>query len=294
MAFSQENEKWILEQIQQAMYPNGWKKIANWLRYWGVLGVLVTATISLIAMALTLGIFAVNRTNEESRFRGSTEARLTQIETSLEALRLKQVSGSPTDPKSIKEAKALIQSARSNQLRLNKDAVTDAGERFVEVGNKNPDAWDAALEFLKYRTYLNSVTVNLGPQVAITKEISTNFQVPYKNVPEGMNLTTIGLSNPSDAAQLRLLSEPNLNTNLAASPTFLVVRAQNVLLDGLYAKKVIFTDSHIIYKGGLVTLDQVYFLNCTFEILRDSLGQTLAKAILSSDPATRFSKNDNS
>jgi hypothetical protein len=94
MPFSQENQEWIMAKIREALRPNGWKTFANWLRYWGLIGVAVTAFLALIAIAITLGISALSGRTQEATFRGSTEQwqkttdmRLGTIESGLKDIR---------------------------------------------------------------------------------------------------------------------------------------------------------------------------------------------------------------
>ncbi|MGD0544675.1 MAG: hypothetical protein ABSB65_09715 [Candidatus Acidiferrales bacterium] len=87
MPLSEDNQHWVLDQIQQALYPNGWRKIADRLRYWGLLGVIVTAILGLIAIVVTLGIFATNKISQESEFRGKADQRLKDIESTLQDLK---------------------------------------------------------------------------------------------------------------------------------------------------------------------------------------------------------------
>ena len=172
--------------------------------------------------------------------------------------------------------------------KLSAEAITDAGERFVDAAKTYPEAWNALQEVLSYRTYQNSLTVNLGPQVLVTSA-ETNYNIPKENVPILRSMSTIGASKSPDTPQIRAISGPDLNASLSIGPTFLVLDAPTVILDGLYAKKMIFVNSRIIYRGGPVTLDNIYFLNCTFEITHGSTGQELAAAILSPKAATDFS-----
>jgi hypothetical protein len=86
MAFSEQNQQWIRDQIDQALHPNGFRKVAERLRYWGVLGVLVTTFFALIAIVTTLAIFATNKVTVESEFRGKTNQRLETIEGKLTSI----------------------------------------------------------------------------------------------------------------------------------------------------------------------------------------------------------------
>lgn len=42
---------------------------------------------------------------------------------------------------------------------------------------------------------------------------------------------------------------------------------------------IIFRNTHVIYRGGAITLINVFFDNCTFEIQQDSNGFLLAKEV---------------
>jgi len=293
MTFSEDNQQWIRTEIQEAIRPNGFKKVANWLRYWGLLGVVITAFLALIGLVTTLGIFTTNKISQEAEFRGKTEKtletidkRLTSIEDSLANIQLKQLSA--TGPQASKDAENILRSARSNNIKLDSEAITSAGIRFVDASNTRPDAWATVQEFLIYRSYLNSVTVPLGPQVLVTDAgAHANYALSKDNVPTIEQMSTVGASKAPDVAQLRNIPGSDLNSAAGFGPSLIVLKAPTVVLDNLYAKKVVFENAHIIYRGGPVTLDDVYFLNCTFEIENRAKGQEMAKKILA-DAATSF------
>lgn len=293
MAFSEDNQDWIRLQIEEAIRPNGFKKVANWLRYWGLLGIAITAFLTLIGLVVTLGIFTTNKISQEAEFRGKTEKtletidkRLTSIEGSLVNIQLKQLSA--TGPQASKDAENILRLARSNNVKLDSEAITNAGTRFVEASNARPDAWATVQEFLSYRSYLNSVTVPLGPQVRVTDaDARSHYLINKDNIPTVEQMSTVGASQAPDAAQLRNISGSDLNSASGIGPSLIVLKAPTVILDNLYAKKVVFENAHIIYRGGPVTLDDVYFLNCTFEIENHAKGQEMAKKILA-NAATSF------
>lgn len=56
--------------------------------------------------------------------------------------------------------------------------------------------------------------------------------------------------------------------------------------DGFQLRNVIFDGVGIEYKGGPIRLENVYFVNCTFDVQHTSEGQEFAKAILSHVPVT--------
>lgn len=61
-----------------------------------------------------------------------------------------------------------------------------------------------------------------------------------------------------------------------------------LVLDDTRLKNVIIMNSKVKYLGGPAQLENVYFVNCTFEIVRQPTGQLFASAVLSK-AATTFS-----
>src|ERR1039457_1148853 len=80
MSFSSENERWILDKIQEAIHPKGWKKVAYLLRSWGLLAIMITAFVALIAIAVALANTAFSRVEENAKFRQRTDDHFTAVE----------------------------------------------------------------------------------------------------------------------------------------------------------------------------------------------------------------------
>ena len=188
MALKNEERAWVAEQIRIATERpevRGIKRLLRWLREWTILGPLIVA---MVAIAIFIGT-AITRNSE---FIGKTDARLNNVESSLKTLstavqeiRLKQVSGNPTDPQSIKEVQSLLRAAKSNNLKLSEDVLVEAGNNFVEATNKTPAAWSAALAFLEYRSFLNA---DLAPKAADFTPMRFNWQIDLSSLlppPEG-------------------------------------------------------------------------------------------------------------
>jgi hypothetical protein len=67
---------------------------------------------------------------------------------------------------------------------------------------------------------------------------------------------------------------------------FVLIKNAQVLLDGNFMKNVVIQDSRIVYRGGPMELENVYFVNCTFDVIDDTRGQQFAKAMFCPNPAT--------
>jgi hypothetical protein len=266
------------------------KTLTEWAQVVGVGIVIVTTAVGL---TLYLGGLMVDRhillalVPVRSDI-GQIKTDVAEIKGELGDVRLKELSASPADPQNNKDAQNVLRTARLNDVRLGDRTIADAGERFVEAAASNPEAWNTALEFLSYRAYLNSVTIPLGPQTPLSANVVTHYVTSQENFPQGIiRMSVMGASKTNDAADLGTVSTHGVNRNLAAGPSLLIAETPALVLDNLYAKRVLFVNSRVIYRGGPIDLENVYFLNCTFEIENQPKGQELAKQILSAQ-ATSF------
>jgi hypothetical protein len=288
---SQDNQNWIREEIHQAMHPNGWRKALDVLRYWGVLGTVVTAFLALIAMAITLGIFSANKISKESEFEGTTstrladvEKRLGAIETGLLALRAVQAANKPTDKTSIAQAKEILATAQKNSVQLPADVIEQAGRSFIEASSKEPAAWDAALRFVQYRSYLN-ITLEVLPLPSGAKDTTTEY---FGNAAAGFPrpaLSIAGLISKDKAARFSPIGK-DLTTDTGFGNQWILATGGGLALDGMQFKNVVFRNVHVVYMGGPLEMQNVYFVGCTFDFVRGAHGQEIAGDILSSPAVT--------
>jgi hypothetical protein len=297
MAIRNEDWKAINTAIDDAiatLKPRGWKKALHILREWSVLGATATVIIALLALAGTAFYQAVARVERQAAFETNTTRTLEEIRSEIKELRGSQTRASFTqeviakpNQETAKALTATLQTAKKDKISLPPDAIDEGGKKFIAAATKIPEAWNAALAFLDYRSYLN-----VPPPGAI-QQPGKGFLTAYTagpNAASGLQTTMqwIGHSLAPDVPQYRRIDSPDLNKDLQTGPDFLLLDNAKLLLDGMFIKKVVFRDSHIIYKGGSVILENVYFVNCTFEIVRQPTGQSLAEAVLASSPAVTF------
>jgi hypothetical protein len=60
------------------------------------------------------------------------------------------------------------------------------------------------------------------------------------------------------------------------------------VLDGMDLRNVVIENARISYRGGAPGMNNVYFVNCTFELPQTHVGQELAVAVLE-HPSVIFS-----
>jgi hypothetical protein len=293
VALSDDNQNWVREEIRRAIHPNGWKNAANWLRYWSVVAVVPTVMVGLLALAFAAGYYAFSRVGQEATFQTRTTDKLSTIDDSLKALnivvaeiRLKLLSSNPADPRSIKEAQNVLDAVKASKVELSKDAIEEAGKRFIDAANTTPEAWNAALNFLNYRSSLN-VYVRTFKAVNVPAGARTNFDIgpaiAGKPIPTLMHVA-VGVA-PKDAARFEQIGQ-NLNQQLQFGSAQLVLTGGAVTLDNKYVRHAIFEGVEIHYTGKALVLEDALFINCTFVLENTQSGRQLGQVLLASSPVT--------
>jgi hypothetical protein len=298
MALRNDDKDWVRDEIKaslSSLKPHGWKRAIFLLRELGPIATVITAFIALLAVMLGALYQSFGHVKEETEFRDNTkhafekiDDRLKNIESGLLAFRTTQAARNPRDRKSQDEAAQILAAARKESVQISATVVEEAGKSFINAAKNEPSAWNVALQFVNYRSFLNISSRPPGTAMDFPSgSFATRYEEPPENIIHHGSMRWIGFSRPPDVPQYRRISSPDLNTAQVLGPQFLVVDKYTVVLDQMFFKRVIFQNSHIIYKGGPVVLDNVYFINCTFEIVREPKGQLFASTLLS-DPATKF------
>lgn len=205
----------------------------------------------------------------------------------LDTASLRQLSTNPTNPHDAKAAKDLLTHAKANGTSIPLETISDTAKKFIEVSQKSPDAWSAALASLDYRSFLNAGSVSPVAGLNAHPSRGTVYDVwtAVKNQ-SGMLAFHYGSVPISQAARFNRIGT-NRNANLPTGDAFLEVdNATGILLDGMEIRNVIVRNSTVTYNGGPVILQNVYFINCTFQIVRNQKGQAISANLLESSPVT--------
>lgn len=113
--------------------------------------------------------------------------------------------------------------------------------------------------------------IPLGPGIITPSMVGARAVYRIKGnltLPPGVSLISEGtVLNGSENPEGTNLLNPKtnsiaLNKNEVSG---LIIIARNQTLDGIIWKNITFVNTHIIYAGGEVTLENVQFINCTFE-----------------------------
>jgi hypothetical protein len=83
-----------------------------------------------------------------------------------------------------------------------------------------------------------------------------------------------------------LFIEIGKETEVVKAPKQMLVEGKgfNIILDGFHLRNVIVRNAKITYGGGSLILENVYFVNCTFEPQNSPTGIRFAENILKGVP----------
>jgi hypothetical protein len=175
-------------------------------------------------------------------------------------------------------AKSILATAQSKKTSIDQNVIRETSAKFLEAGKTNPDAWNVALAFIDYKSFLN---IGPGPiQGPITLATKSSYLTAYEPPSSAGTMYSLGYSTPPEVPQYRPIDHPDMNQGKTVGPQFLRVVGGEVRLDGYYIKRVILENVHVIYRGGALTLENVYFVNCTFDVSQQPRGQELANKLL--------------
>jgi hypothetical protein len=183
--------------------------------------------------------------------------------------KLQQAADNPFDPESARAARKALAAAREGFLKIESRIVRDTGEKFIEIAESGSSAWSAVQEYLSYRSFLNADFVpRLTPATGTSKYRSSVSITALRPSPERRPAFEVyfagGYASGDKSARLERLSDPQPEGSEFAY-FILDGGTATVGLDDAYMRNVIIRNSDISYAGGRVKLENVWFINCTFQ-----------------------------
>lgn len=270
--------------------PRGWKKALYLLREWGVLGVTATIIIALLGIVVALVIAVSNRREADAIFRANannfqerTGERLTRIEASLLGLRAKAVASNPADSENQAEAKSVLAAAKKESIRLPVPVIELGGNKFIEAAKTDPKAWDVALEFVAYRSFLNAQSRPRVPTEPMPTGTITNYEIlgaPGKPPPE-VSWSKPIVGEGQVAARWDRLGQDR-NQDKHDQPTWLYATGGATSVDTEQIRNVVLIGVEVHYSGAPVILENVIFINCVFVFDNNDGARKLGRMLLAS------------
>lgn len=199
---------------------------------------------------------------------------------------IRKAAAHPENPKSVKQVRDAVRKAMKGGERYDPEIISEAGSRFADASRESPAAWDAAISLLDYRSFLNVSYPRPEPVKLLDSKIA--YYTWFTAMPSLGKTYTLGVSRPPNVAEVHAIGAPDENANLGLRPTFFLITEARLKLDGTVMKNVIIKDSQVDYYGGPIVLENVYFVNCTFAVMREPHGVELAKGIFAANPAVNL------
>ena len=283
---NEQDKAWIRETIRDAHRQQGWGRIAKIFKDWGALGI-----------AAGIAFFLLSQFGDYREFRGNVNARLTNIESQLTGIEehltkidgalapqaIKDASIHPDNPKSAAQVDQALNAATKAGITIDPAIVQEAGNKFIKASEQNPDAWQASLALLDYKT--SKISIPLPNHPNIPRVTLYVFKVPKGLPPPEQSV--YGTAPPQDEALMNHIGI-NQNAKLASGDAVILLRGGNFELDGMELRSVIFQGVTIHYRGSATIMRNVYFLNCTFVMENSPNSRALIEAALEPSPSVVF------
>lgn len=221
--------------------------------------------------------------------------RVAKLEGKLDGLRIQKLAMEPKKAVNAKRVTEILDAAKKSGTRLDSELITDAGKQFVSAGGStnSPDVWNAALTFLNYRSFLNDALAPATDRFTSVGKTPLPWKFKFNDRAHSRDYEyhiRTGEEVPSErAAVLEPIGEPlNISEEIGFAFLLIADHPMGFILDGSRLRNIIFKNSKIVYDGGPVEMENVYFVNCTFEVSRRPSGKTFAETVLAAEPATTF------
>jgi hypothetical protein len=197
----------------------------------------------------------------------------------------------------------LAKQADAAKLIVDPQPITASADTLVRVSMSGPfkdEAWRAVQAMMAYRSYLTAEDLPKGvpkPSLFSIDQFEGEGTLDKHVVEMGNTLRQIahdhgfhfgeyGVSYPPDTAEIIRNSYPEIVLPPdVPGPEWLMLsgdpsKRADHKMGGAYIRNFIFKDLNIMYNGDPLVLDNVYFVNCSFQLARSDKSRALALAVL--------------
>jgi hypothetical protein len=274
----------------------------------GVMAGLVAAVRWTVKQDLdTLNVAIAGLKTDTSRIEGELQATNKKIDDLLSRC-LERAFSTPTSAGASKgkgsagnvdAVNSIIKTALDLDVRLSRPTVNAVGRRMIALSASPqppaPRAWMAVVSMLDYVSVTNtppSISWTKAPNIlpsgnpapfGVTEMANVQIYASAESVPVAENLpvnTLIG----QERDVIEMLGRAGLSRYPAAIMYIGKPGSSKIVLDGLHLAHTVLKNFHVIYGGGPTIVEDVYFLNCTFELRRTNETAQFAEKALTEFP----------
>ena len=209
-----------------------------------------------------------------------------QLEAAILERKLRRLmSQQPLNQTSIDEISATFKQAQSSNIKLPVRTINSVKHSLRETAESRKSlasvATQVGAEIAAYSTIIvpHEIAQALSDRNRHTAAIGSKFSFqPIATNTGPNNYLTVSVSRQPNVARMERLDKP-LVIGGEYGPSFLIVQDLTATLDGFKLKRIIFNKMKLIYNGGPLVLEQVYFFECEFEFAVGSNPWELINAI---------------
>jgi hypothetical protein len=217
---------------------------------------------------------------------GKLTERMTGVESKLEIIILRSASTRPNDPASQQDVVQTLEIATDS--RIPKRIIVETGKSFVQAASLDSGAWSVALRLVDYRSRINAKEFTPPDHIKVVPKDSIKPMIPIKTGPNDHRspmFSAAGRTLPAaEASYLKWegKADPIYKTGYGAEYFIIdgIGTQDSIALDGATLRNVIFKNMVIIYDGGPLTMQNVTFENCTFQVIHSDHGVLFANSLL--------------
>jgi hypothetical protein len=190
------------------------------------------------------------------------------------------------------QVSAMLREAAENRVQVGVEVKSELHKKLsLSAAHGNSEAWNAVLSLAAYNSKFA-----VQPPDASGKpeplENSRNWQILYEPTPPAgeskPRMSALLATLPKDAGAVYTDIGVDLNPGINVTNQFIFLSGGGALLDGKHIRNAVFTDVHVVYNGGPISLENVTFINCRFSVQNTEPGREMIANSVSSSSALRF------
>jgi hypothetical protein len=211
---------------------------------------------------------------------------LPEIEAAVLDRRLRKVIQMvPLDRGSIDRITQTLQEADKYGVRLPLRTISAVQATLRKTSEMTPTLSDDAIKAASAAASTATIDIGLppdmhGPMFSSLPEAKGSgwVFVPIATNTGPDNYGTIGIAREPDVAKMERIDSP-VRVESQYGPAFLAVKGLTATLDGWHLKHVVFQDMRLIYNGGPLLLESVYFFRCQLQCAPNENSWRLISAV---------------
>lgn len=209
----------------------------------------------------------------------------------LAAHRVSSFIRAPVTETSARKLSAALDAAKDAGAHIDLQLIDTLTGRYAKGSQGSDPQWSTALKLASYASAQSSHPTGQFSLVTFhTRYVAPDYRADVAPPEAG----TIGFVPQADAAVMKPFDGPDANADEKYGPAYVRIKGGSLLLDNRIYRHIIFEDAHVAWNGGPIKMEDVRFINCTFEFPPVPQGRHLLLAAISRIGTSFNSEDGNS